>query len=99
MDFLKKSLVLGLRFLRGGEEDRSEEEEVAYYDSVAPDLHPFFRDQLKDTLFGGDKACTEEELLSAACRRMMKSRPLRETDEGGTGTTVERNMRKTSESG
>ena len=97
MDFFKKSLVLGLEFLWGKKKD--ERDDVPSFNCIASDFHPFFHDQLKETLLGGEKSCSEEELLAATYKRMMGFRLVHEKDEIATGTMERRKMQKKSETG
>lgn len=74
--FLKKSLSLWLRFLRGETPVGWKEEEASSFGSMAHDFHPYFHDQLKDALLDGEAPGSEAELLAAARVRMMEERPL-----------------------
>ncbi|GEM_PF-5009548 len=73
--FLKKSLSLWLGLLRGRNPRGREGEDAPSVGSMAHDFHPFFHDQLKDTLLDGEERGSEAELLAAARRRMMEERP------------------------
>lgn len=79
--FLKKSLSLWLGLFRGANPCDREGEDAPSVGSMAHDFHPFFHDQLKDTLLDGKEQGSEAELLTAAGRRMMEERPLFEADQ------------------
>lgn len=97
MDFFKKSLALGLEFIWGKKKD--EKNDTPSLDYIASDFHPFFHDQLKETLLGGEKSCTEEKLLAAAFKRMMGLRPVHQTGEDAAGTVGKRKTQRKSETG